>query len=82
MKKAFYPGMGGLGRMRSKDHARTVSSRASNNSSWQGLISFSDTESGQPTVFATADPAKLDHSNEEPQDSAPKDYYPNVEYYS
>jgi hypothetical protein len=53
-KKAFYPGMAGLGRLRSqKDSVRTVSSRAADQNTWQGLISFNDTISGQATSFST-----------------------------
>jgi hypothetical protein len=69
MKKAFYPGMG---RMRqSKDKARTVSSRASNNGSWQGLISFNDAESGQDTIFVT------EYSSNSVQQPAAKDQHPD-----
>lgn len=43
-----------MGRMRQpRESARTVSSRASNNGYWQGLVSFNDAESGQDTVFVT-----------------------------
>ncbi|KIM87196.1 hypothetical protein PILCRDRAFT_86241 [Piloderma croceum F 1598] len=53
MKKAFYPGMAGLGRMRpAKGVTRTVSSQALDQTTWQGLISFDDSES---TIFATQD---------------------------
>jgi len=56
MKKAFYPGMAGLGRMRpAKGVTRTVSSRALDQTIWQGLISFDDSESGGSTIFATQD---------------------------
>jgi hypothetical protein len=56
MKKAFYPGMASLGRMRpAKRVTRTVSSRALDQTTWQGLISFDDFESGGSTIFATQD---------------------------
>ena len=55
MKKAFYPGMVDLGRMRPATGARTVSSRAVDQDTWQGLVSFRDTGSGTDTIFATQD---------------------------
>jgi hypothetical protein len=55
MKKAFYPGMAGLGRMRP---AKDVSSRAFDQSTWQGLMSFDGHGSGGDTIFAIRDKPK------------------------
>ena len=85
MKKAFYPGMAGLGRMRpAKDGARTVSSRAADQNTWQGLLSFRDSESGGDTIFATKDDPQEDPQKEAQQAQEPlvrRDHYPNVNYY-
>lgn len=94
MKKAFFPGMAAIGRMRPKDGARTVSSRATEQQSWEGLISFNG-GAGESTIFATEEPLQQkDETAPEPVEQvhspfamseptvAPKkDYYPNVDYY-
>lgn len=56
MKKAFYPGMAHIGRLRPKDAPRTVSSRASDQQTYAGLISFDGAGTGHSTIFVTEDP--------------------------
>lgn len=96
MKKAFYPGMAPLGRMRPKDAARTVSSRALEQQTFAGLISFNEAGTGHSTIFATEEPPEptqepggqesiLRGSTPVPQESVaqqPKNHYPNVNYFS
>lgn len=71
MKRAFYPGMAGLGRMRAA-HDRP---RTSDQGSWEGLISFAD-GTGKETIFATPEVLKP-----EPPAPSTQSYYPNVDYY-
>lgn len=82
MKKAFYPGMAGLGRMRpAKDIARTVSSRASDQSIWQGLLSFNDPESGGDTIFATQNSLhREEHVREREVFETVEDQYQNSDH--
>lgn len=57
MKKAFYPGMAGLGRLRTtKDRPRR-----SDQDNWQGVVSFNDYSSGSDSFFPTGESPRTGH---------------------
>ncbi|KAF7969276.1 hypothetical protein HWV62_27803 [Athelia sp. TMB] len=58
MKKAFYPGMAHIGRLRPKDAPRTVSSRVMDQQTYAGLISFDEAGTGHSTIFVTEEPVE------------------------